>query len=154
VVSPAILGPPAARNPWAAPTPRELRSAHTLAMNGSRGSQRLELALLAYNQAHPEDPRGHLLLAQLYFNRLWRPDSVAQFALALQIDLSARGAPEVLSSLVVFVVQGKVARDAERLIVKAFGSEALPAIERALEAAKEPKASARLRALRARLAKA
>jgi hypothetical protein len=123
-------------------------------MNGSRGSQRLELALIAYNQAHPEDPRGHLLLAQLYFNRLWRPDSVAQFALALQIDLSARGAPEVLSSLVVFVVQGKVARDAERLIVKAFGSEALPAIERALETAKEPKASARLRALRARLAKA
>jgi hypothetical protein len=51
-------------------------------------------------------------------------------------------------------VQGKVARDAERLIVKAFGSEALPAIERALETAKDPKASARLRALRARLAKA
>jgi eukaryotic-like serine/threonine-protein kinase len=151
--SPAILGPPAARNPWTRPVPRELRAARKLALSGARGGERTALALRTYNQVHPEDARGRLLLAQLYFNRLWRPDSVAQFAAALQVDLSARGAPEVLTCLVALVIQGKVASDAERLIVKAFGSEALPAIDNALKTVKDPKALARLRALSVRLAK-
>jgi serine/threonine protein kinase len=151
--SPAILGPPAARNPWTRPIPRELRAARKLALSGARGSERVALGLRTYNQAHPEDARGRLVLAQLYFNRLWRPDSVAEFAAALQVDLSARGAPEVLTCLVALVIQGKVASEAERLIVKAFGSEALHAIDGALDTVKEPKALARLRALRARLAK-
>jgi hypothetical protein len=148
-----IPGPPAARNPWADPIPRELKFAHKLAADGGKASERLVLALIAYNQAHADDARGRLLLGELYLDRLWRKDAMEQFASALQLDLSARGAPELLPALIALVVQGKVASEAERLIVKTYGSEALGPIADALASVRDPRASARLRSLRARLAK-
>jgi hypothetical protein len=147
----SAFGPPGAENPWTRPLPRELRNLRRSVVNGARGGERTALALRAYNQAHPSDARGHLLLGQLYLNRFWRPDAVAQFAIALHIDLAARGAPELLPALLSLVSQGKVTNQAGQLIIKTFGSEALPAIDAALAAAEDAEAAQRLRALRARL---
>jgi hypothetical protein len=146
-----VPGPPPARNPWIASLPRELRLVRKLVSNGGRVGERSALALRAYNQEHLDDPRGHLLLGLLYMNRLWRPDAVVQFSAALQLDLSARGAPELLPALLELVIQGKVANQAEKLIVKAYGSEALSAVDEAVAKLKDPSAIARLQALRLRL---
>ena len=146
-----VPGPPAARNPWLPTVPRELRLFRKLVANGGRAGERTALALRTYNQQHADDPRGHLLLGQLYINRFWRPDALAQFAIALQLDLSVRGAPEVLPALVDLVVQGKVAPQAERLIIKSFGSEALVSVDAALAKERDPSVIARLQALHSRL---
>jgi serine/threonine protein kinase len=151
LVPEGVPGPPPARNPWIASLPRELRLVHKLVSNGGRVGERSALALRTYNQEHLDDPRGHLLLGQLYMNRLWRPDALAQFSAALQLDLSARGAPEVLPALLELVIQGKVANQAEKLIIKSYGSEALSAVDEAIAKLKDPSALARLQALRLRL---
>lgn len=108
------------------------------------------LALREYNRDQREDPRGHLLLGQLYLNRFWRADALTQFSIAIALDPSARGAPEVLTGLIALFVHGGVGPEAGRLIANRFGPEAVPAIDEALATAKDPKVVARLRALRAR----
>jgi hypothetical protein len=109
------------------------------------------LALRAYNREQRDDPRGHLLLGQLYFNRFWREDALSQFSIAMTLDPRARGAPEVLPALLAFVIHGELAAQANRVISSRFGPEAVPAIDAALDGEKDSKAIARLRSLRARV---
>jgi serine/threonine protein kinase len=146
-----VPGPPAPANPWSKPLPRELRAYHKQIFAGSAGNDKLILAINAYNDAHPDDARGHLLLAQLFMNRSWRPDAIAQLNYALKVDLAVRGAPEVLKNLLAITIHGKSAGEANRLIVRAYGSEALPMIDERIAASRNADASARLRALRARI---
>jgi serine/threonine protein kinase len=148
---PSVLGPPAARDPWAQPIPHELHPLFKTLRAGGPGGDRALLNLRTYSQQHPDDPRGYLLLGQLFFNRHWRSDAIGQFGRALQLDLSARGAPEVLPALLESVAHSKVANDAARLIVRVYGSEALPAIDAALANERQPEASARLQSLHTRL---
>ena len=146
-----VPGPPPARDPWLPSSPKELRGIRRIVLLGGPGSDKTVIALRDYNVAHPGDPRGHILLGQLYYNRFWRADSVSQFATALQLDLSARGSPEILPALLGLVIHGKVARDAEQLIARAYGSEALPLIDGILANMKDESAAQRLRNLRVRL---
>ncbi|HKU37457.1 MAG TPA: hypothetical protein VJR89_04900, partial [Polyangiales bacterium] len=74
-----------------------------------------------------------------------------QFALALQADPSARAAPEILPALLDLVAQGKATSAAEDLIVRIYGGDAIPAIDRQLESVTSPSAVQRLSALSARL---
>ena len=147
---------PPAEDPWLQPLPERLRRARKTALSGARGSEAMIEALREYNRETGNDPRGHLLLGQLYLNRFWRTDALSQFSIAISLDPSARGAPEVLSGLVLLVIHGGVAREADRVIVNRFGSEALPQIDRALDSVrdKDPQAAARLEALRTRAATA
>lgn len=138
-------------DPWLRPLPAKLRLARKAALGNSRGSENMVLALRDYNKEQRDDPRGHLLLGQLYLNRFWRTDALAQFSIAIAIDPSARGAPEVLNGLMALVIHGGLAPEAERVIINRFGSEAVPAIDRALADTKEPKVAARLRRLRSRV---
>ena len=146
-----VPGPPAPTNPWSKPLPRELRAFYKPIFAGSPGNDKIILVLNAYDDAHPDDARGHLLLAQLFMNRLWRPDAIAQINYALKADFGARGAPEVLKNLLAITIHGKAASEANRLIVRAYGSEALPAIDERIAAGQSADAVARLRALRARI---
>jgi hypothetical protein len=146
-----VPGPPAPSNPWSKPLPRELRAIHKSIFAGNTGNDKVILTLNAYDDAHPDDARGHLLLSQLFMNRMWRPDAVAQINYALKADLAARGAPEVLKNLLEITIHGKAAPEANRLIVRAYGSEALPAIDERIAAGQSPDAAARLRALRTRI---
>jgi len=122
------------RNPWTRPVPRDLTYGRKAAVSGDRGSERLIANLRRYNREHQEDPRGHLVLAQLYRNRKWREDMLGQYLLALQRDPRSRGAPEMLRDLLQLVATGEPggARAAET-IRAAYGVEALAAIDNAIQ---------------------
>ena len=150
----AVPGPPKPRNPWTRGTPAELRGIRRSVLAGGIGDDRVASTLRTYSASHPGDPRGQLLLGMMYLNRNWRSDAVQQFASAIKTDLSARGAPEVLDSLLDLVASGRSDAEASSLITRAYGSEALPALNAKITATREPSAAARLRALRARLDRA
>jgi serine/threonine-protein kinase len=144
---------PPARNPWARGTPKELRSLRKAIGAGEVGNDRTISVLRRYNQRAnlPDDPLGHLLLAKLYMNRGWRSDVVKQYAAVYQLDPSARGAPDMLRDLLAVVAYGSAgSNEAGRLVRDAYGREALPAIDRAMNALRgdEP-ALARMATLRA-----
>lgn len=147
----AVPGPPKPRNPWTRGTPPELRGIRRSVLAGGIGDDRVASILRTYSQNHPGDPRGQLLLGMMYLNRNWRSDAVAQFANAIKTDLSARGAPELLDSLLEVVASGRADADAASLIKRAYGSEALAALDAKIAATRAPEAITRLRALRARL---
>jgi hypothetical protein len=150
----AVPGPPKPRNPWARGTPVELHGIRRSIQAGGAGDDRVAGLLRTYSQSHPGDPRAQLLLGMMYINRSWRADAVAQFASALKTDLSARGAPEVLETLTALVASGRAETEASALIMRAYGTEALPALATKIAAARAPDAAARLRTLRARIDRA
>ncbi len=143
---------PPARNPWAHGTPHGLRTLRKVVNAGGFASDRGIGLLRRYIYKYPDDPRGRLLLAHLYMNRHWRTDALREFAAAVEIDMSARGAPEMLPALLALVAHGDVADEAARLVYKAYGKEALPALDRSLRA-RSPKSEGykRLHALRTRI---
>jgi hypothetical protein len=134
VLDPGEAASEGPRNPWTRPVPRDLIYGRKAALSGDRGSERLLSNLRRYNREHQEDPRGHLVLAQLYRNRKWREDALSQYLLALQRDPRSRGAPEMLRDLLQLVATGEPggARAAET-IRAAYGVEALPAIDNAIQ---------------------
>lgn len=140
------------RNPWILPVPTELEGIPAIASSGGRGDEVLMRKLREYTRTHPQDARGALLLGRIYMNRLWRSDAVAQFAIALQRDPAARGAPEVLPALLELVVLGKASDDAQALVASAYGKSALPVIESQIRAVRSTASVARLSALRDKIA--
>jgi serine/threonine-protein kinase len=143
---------PPPRNPWTRGTPKELRSIRKVIAAGGFSSDRGIALLRKYSHSNPDDPRGHLLLARLFINRHWRSDAVSHYAAAYQIDPSSRGAPQMLSDLLGLVAQGGAEDEASRLVQRAYGREALSAIDRALAGTRRDSAAAkRLRTLRARI---
>ena len=141
-----------ARNPWLLPVPAELEGIPALAAGGARGDEVLMRKLREYSRTHPQDPRGALLLGRVYMNRLWRSDAVAQFAMALERDPAARGAPEVLPALLELIVLGKANDGAEALVMSAYGRSALPVLETQIRAVRSSASAARLTALRDKIA--
>lgn len=51
-------------------------------MAGEYGSERAITLLRKYSSDHPDDARGHLLLARLYLNRHWHADAIGQYSAA------------------------------------------------------------------------
>ena len=151
-VAPRVVRVPA-RNPWARGTPKTLRSVRKAVMNGDQGSDRTIAALRKYNSVSYDDPRGHLLLGRMYMNRNWRTDAVAQYGMAYQLDPAARGAPEMLPDLLKLAAAGPATSDAARLVHKAYGREALPALNSAMISFRsDAGATAKLQALRKSIA--
>jgi hypothetical protein len=147
--TPVAPGARAPQDPWIS-IPRDL--AKSLAkVNRGRGLDRKEiLAAHRYNAKHGDDPRGHLLLARAYTNRKWLKDAVSEYAIADKMSPDARADPRMLKDLVTIVEFGSA--DAERLVVDVYGATAIPAVERALNAAQEtPDVRERLQRLRAAL---
>ncbi len=153
-VAPSIVaapGKPPVRDPWQAPMTPELERARELAINGAPGDETKIKMLRAYNRDHPSDARGFLVIGQFYCNRLWRTDCVEELTRAIERDPTSRGAPEILPALLDMVAQGKAPILAERLVIKAYGSEALDPIEAAFADVKNPAHAARLHALRLKI---
>jgi hypothetical protein len=128
-----------------------LKRWHELALNGAPGGEGTVKAIREYNRDHPNDVRGNLVIGQLYCNRFWRTDCVEELGTALERDPTVRGAPEVLPALLDMVAQGKVPALAQRLIIKAYGSEALDPIDQAFGEIRNPEYAARLHSLRLKL---
>jgi hypothetical protein len=151
-VRPVAPRPPA-RNPWTRGTPKGLRTLRKILSAGAVGTDRGISVLRRYSHDNPGDPRGPLLLARLYMNRHWRTDALREYGAVYRIDASARGAPQMLSDLLALVVHGAVADEAARLIHRAYGGEALPAIDRLIHnLSSKADGQKRLHALRVRIA--
>ena len=141
------------RNPWLRDTPTALRQIRKAVMDGSSGNDRMIVTLRKYNRTAEHDARGHLLLARMYLNRGWRDDALNQFATAVQVDPSSRGAPKMLSDLLGIVANGKDSREAARFVRETYGSEALREIDHALLVYKaDSSALIRLKSLRTTIA--
>lgn len=140
-----------ARDPWHDPIPKDLQKLRARALSGSTGDKATVEALRLYNREHANDARGYLVTARFYMNRLWRTDSVGQYAAALERDPTVRGAPEVLPALLECVTEGKAAAPAEALIEKTWGNGAVPAIDQALDRVKTQSAALRLSTLSEKL---
>ncbi|HVW28312.1 MAG TPA: protein kinase [Polyangiaceae bacterium] len=142
-------GPPP-QNPWAS-TPGELLRLMARA-NKTRGFDKRDMrALHQYNGRHPSDPRGHILLARGYLSRRWIRDAANEYAIALKVSDLTRGDPHLLPDLIRIVEFGS--DEAVHLVEEVFGKEALPAVERALEAQSRPEVKARLTHLQEELTK-
>jgi serine/threonine protein kinase len=147
----AAPGRPPVRDPWAEPAPNFIKRWHELALNGAPGAEGTVKAIREYNRDHPTDIRGYLVIGQLYLNRFWRADCVETWTAALDKDLTARGAPELLPALLDMVAQGKAPALAHRLILKAYGTEALDPIDQAFGDVRNPEYAARLHSLRLKI---
>jgi hypothetical protein len=147
-------GRPPVRDPWQEPAPQFLKRWHELALNGAEGGDNTVKAIREYNHDHPNEVRGYLVIALLYLNRFWRADAVEAFSEALERDPTARGAPEILPALLDMVEQGKAPVPATRLILKAYGNEALDPIDQAFGEIRNPEYAARLHQLRLKLMEA
>jgi eukaryotic-like serine/threonine-protein kinase len=147
----AAPGRPPVRDPWSEPAPNFIKRWHELALNGAPGAEGTVKAIREYNRDHPNDIRGYLVIGQLYLNRFWRADCVETWTAALDKDPTARGAPEILPALLEMVAQGKAPALTNRLILKAYGTEALDPIDQAFGEVRNPEYAARLHALRLRI---
>lgn len=103
--------------------------------------------LRRYNREHPDDPRGHLLLARLFVNRGVWTEVVAQYALAFARDPGSRGDARALQDLLTAISHDAAATRAAELVRSSYGGEASDAVGRALSQASTPDHRARLDAL-------
>jgi len=143
---PRPLGP--APDPWAT-VPRDLVRL-VRKVNKGQGLDKREIALLHQRNAkHPDDPRGHLVLARGYLNKRWLKDAVNEYGVAMKVNEGARGDPRMLKDLIQIVQFGST--EGERLVREIYGSAALALIERALLESPTPEVKERLERLRSDL---
>ncbi len=121
-------------------------------LRGRRLGSRTEAALKRHAQAHRGDPRPHLLLAQSYMNRGWKRSALQRYDLAYRIDPNAPADPRMTVDLVRLAAESSVQDDAADMVIRVYGADAAEAIDEELSSDRwSEDASARLRALRARL---
>jgi len=136
-------------SPWDAPAPDELARIRAQLDAGRTLSNRVDRTLTGFAARNPDDPRGFLLLARVYLSRRWRADAIGEYEKAFRRDPDARGDPQMLADLVALVPHRTAGDAAGALLEEAYGAEALPAVERALEAHRlDPAAAARYVMLR------
>jgi len=153
-----LLGPPIGdrpppSDPWAAAPSPELAAIREK-LDGGAALTGAELRVLN-ERTHdaPWDPRAFLLLASAHRNRGAPIAAVRGYESAYRASPSCRGDVRMLRDLLLLVLDGRAGEMAAALIVEIYGSEALPAVDRALTVADAaPGAEERFTALRARLA--
>jgi serine/threonine-protein kinase len=139
----------AARDPWQEPVPRPLRPIRDRVRRGMRLSQRALVPAYEFAHKNPDDPRPWLLLGAAYARVDWFRDAVERYLRAYQIDSTCRGDPQMLGDLLRAAAHPVAGRSAARAIRDIYGSEAIPALEQALEDRRgDREASARLTRLR------
>jgi hypothetical protein len=116
-------------------------------VNRGQGLGKREIAFIhQWNAKHPDDPRGHLVLARGYLNKRWIKDAANEYSVAMKVNEGARGDPRMLKDLIQIVQFGSA--EGERLVREIYGSAALALIERALLESPSPEVKERLERLR------
>lgn len=143
---PRPLGP--APDPWST-VPRDLVRL-VRKVNGGQGLTKRDIASVhQWNAKHPDDARGHLVLARGYLNKRWIKDAANEYGVAMKVNEGARGDPRMLKDLIQIVQFGS--SEGERLVREIYGSAALAQIERALLESPSPEVKERLERLRSDL---
>lgn len=141
------------KNPWRGAIPSTLKKLRIHAQKSWRGDDRAVSWLRRYNREHPEDPRGHLVLAMLFDNREWYSDALTQYAFAYQKAPSSRGDTSMLRNLIAIASLEATSDRAGGLLAEIYGEEATAALTRAINnAASDAETHARLQRVLARVA--
>jgi len=142
-----------AKNPWRGAIPSTLKKLRTHAQKHWRGDDRAVSWLRRYNREHPEDPRGHLVLATLFDNREWYSDALTQYAFAYQKAPSSRGDTSMLRNLIAIASLEPTTDRSTDLLAEIYGDEAKAALTQAISnAANDPDTQARLQRVLTRVA--
>lgn len=150
--APAIVpGPAVTGDPWAAPPPAPLRPFLAQVESGYVFRHRNELVpLYQLSREMQGDPRPLLLLGHLMVRRGWYTEGIRRFEMAYRRDPLARRDPRVLPTLLELAAHRSVSTRAAVSIERMYGTEALPAVERAAASA-QGVAQLRLERVRDRL---
>lgn len=110
-------------------------------------------ALYEFGKAHPDDARPQLLLAWDSMNRDWQGMAVRSYRIAYRADRRAKDDPNMLRDLlqVASRFDGVEGNEATEVVKEAYGSDAVPSLDHALDALRaegDEKRVARLQALR------
>ena len=153
-----LLGPPIGdrpppADPWAAALSPELAAIREKLGSGAALTGAELRVLNERTHDAPWDPRAFLLLASAHRNRGAPIAAVRGYESAYRASPSCRGDVRMLRDLLLLVLDARAGDMAGALIAEIYGSEALPAVDRALTIADAaPGAEERFTALRARLA--
>ncbi|MFW6087582.1 MAG: serine/threonine-protein kinase, partial [Myxococcota bacterium] len=104
---PAEVTPPASeepsdsgpRSPLEEPLPEPLGEAHARLERGEPLSREELAPLYAYSRAHPDDVRGHLVLAHCFTELGWHSEAIKRYVRAHRADPAVRNDARVLDAL-------------------------------------------------------
>ena len=116
--------------------PRALRPFRDRINRGVHMSQKALHPLYDFAHANPGDPRPWLLLGRAYAQVDWFSDSVDRYVRAHHVDSTCRGDPQMLADLLKGAAHPAAGRAAARAIRDIYGAEAIPALEKAMKAAR------------------
>ena len=121
-----------ARDPWQEAVPEALKPIRDRLERGARLNEGALGPAYAFARENPDDPRPWLLIAHAHAQLGWLSDSVERYQRAYRADPTCRGDPNMLEDLLKAVTHRVAGRNAARAIRDIYGTEALPAIEKAI----------------------
>jgi hypothetical protein len=121
-----------ARDPWQEAVPEALKPIRDKLERGARLNEGALGPAYAFARQNPDDPRPWLLIAHAYAQLDWLSDSVERYQRAYRADPTCRGDPQMLEDLLKAAVHRVAGRNAARAIRDIYGTEALPALEKAI----------------------
>jgi serine/threonine-protein kinase len=127
-----VAAGPRARDPWQEPVPEALKPLRDKLEHGTRLNEGALGPAYAFARQNPTDPRPWLLIGHAYAQIGWLSDSVERYQRAYHADPNSRGDPQMLDDLIKAVTHKVAGRAAERAIRDIYGTEALPALEKAI----------------------
>lgn len=123
---------------FAGPMPDFMAEAHTRVLDDKWLDVTRQKRLYEFGQEHKDDARPQLLLAWDSMNREWYGIAVRMYRIAYRADKRAKHDPSMLRDLL-FVASRydrTEFREATEIIQEAYGEEALPRIDEAIDAAR------------------
>jgi hypothetical protein len=118
---------PPARDPWADPVPADL--AQMREGLAKRGDSAIKTAK-TWAREH-SDPRAHLAIGHYYFEKRWLGDALDRYKIALDLDPTVRGDPELLPRLIAMLGADSTSnRRAAALIESVWRDEAAEPLAR------------------------
>jgi hypothetical protein len=121
-----------ARDPWQEPVPEVLARIREKLQGGARLDEAALGPAYAFARQNPGDPRPWLLIAHAHAQLGWMSDSVERYQRAHRADPTCRGDPQMLEDLLKAVTHRAAGRNAAKAIRDIYGTEALPALEKAI----------------------
>jgi hypothetical protein len=131
--------------------PSELSPLHEELTAGHALSRAEVGSLRRYGREHQGDPRAQLLLGRHFTSIRSLSWAIPEYEEAYRRDPTARRWAPMLEDLLEMAVSGSLHERATRLIVEAYGEEAVPAVEAQLAVRRRREESRRLEAVLARL---
>ncbi|MGE0789947.1 MAG: protein kinase [Sandaracinaceae bacterium] len=129
----APLGPPAAHDPFEGDAPQLLMTVYETieSRGGSAITRRQQSELTAFQSAHPDDPRPHVLFGHIHIDA--RPPrfelGIGEYRMAVEADARVRGDPQMLPRVLDAVRDERMSAEASDFLVETWGEEALPVVQ-------------------------